>query len=145
MRGAVSYLVASVWGYTEVQLYALHRFSKVEILKDAVRVPAGFSLDEAIANGLAEFASQDTPIKLQLRCTEWVANYLAETPLSADQKIEPAADGWVRLSASVNDTWQLHWWLMGQGAGVEVCAPVGLRDNVKKSLVSAVKLYTELQ
>ena len=43
MRGAVSYLVASLWDYTNVQLYALHRFSMVDILKDAVKVPEGFS------------------------------------------------------------------------------------------------------
>ena len=142
MRGAVSYLVASVWNYTDVQLYALHRFSKIEILKDAVKAPAGFSLDESIANGMAEFSSQGAPIQLQLRCTEWVANYLAETPLSADQKIEPETDGWVRLSATVNDTWQLHWWLMGQGDGVEVRAPLTLREEIKVTLVDAGKLYS---
>ena len=137
----MSYLVASAWDYTKVQLYALHRFSKVEILKDAVRVPEGFSLDESIANGMAEFSSQSTPIQLQIRCTEWVANYLAETPLSADQTIEPEADGWVRLTATVNDTWQLHWWLMGQGAGLEVVAPDGLRQKVATALADAFALY----
>ena len=141
MRGAVSYLVASVWNYTEVQLYALHRFNKVEILNEAVRVPEGFNLDASIANGLAEFANQGTPIKLELRCTEWVAAYLAETPLSIDQKVEPESDGWMRLSATVNDTWQLQWWLMGQGAGVEICGPLQLREKIKSALVNAGNLY----
>ena len=141
MRGAVSYLVASVWNYAEVQLYAMHRFSKAEILNEAVRVPEGFNLDASIANGLAEFANQGTPIQLELRCTQWVAAYLAETPLSVDQKIEPESDHWMRLTATVNDTWQLQWWLMGQGAGVEVCGPQGLKGKVMTALVNAVKLY----
>jgi predicted DNA-binding transcriptional regulator YafY len=145
MRGAVSYLVASVWEYTEAHLYALHRFSKVEILKDAVRVPEEFNLDESIASGLGEFTNPGTPIQLQLRCRDWVAAYLAETPLSSDQKIEPEADGWFRLTATVNDTWQLRWWLMGQGAGVEVSAPPALREEMRIALVNAAKLYTELR
>ncbi|MFZ3139552.1 helix-turn-helix transcriptional regulator [Polaromonas sp.] len=114
MRGAVTYLVASAWDYAEARLYALHRFSQVEVLDTAIKPPEGFSLEAAMAAGLAEFASQGESIQLQLRCTKWVAGYLAETPLAADQKMEPAADGRVQLTATVNDTWQLHWWLLGQ-------------------------------
>jgi predicted DNA-binding transcriptional regulator YafY len=143
MRGAVSYLVASVWSYTDVQLYALHRFSSVEILNEAVRVPEGFNLDASIANGLAEFANQGAPIQLELRCTVWVAAYLAETPLSIDQRIEPEKDGWMRLTATVNDTWQLQWWLMGQGAGVEVCNPIMLREDIKSLHLKAANIYTK--
>lgn len=142
MRGAVSYLVASAWDYTEVQLYALHRFSKVEILKDSVKAPEGFNLDASIASGLGEFSNQGATIELVLRCAKWVAAYLAETPLSSDQIIEPEANGWFRLTATVNDTWQLHWWLMGQGAGVEVCAPVELRKKITSALLEAVHVYS---
>jgi predicted DNA-binding transcriptional regulator YafY len=142
MRGALSYLVASAWDYSEVQLYALHRFNKVEILHEAVNVPHGFNLDKSIQDGLAEFANQGSPIQLELRCRQSVANYLAETPLSLDQKIEMETDGWVQLTATVNDTWQLHWWLMGQGDAVEVCAPAGLRQSIAKALADANKLYS---
>ncbi len=142
MRGAVSYLVASAWDYTEVQLYALHRFSKVEILHESVKVPEGFNLDKSIEGGLAEFANQGVPIRLELRCKQWIANYLVETPLSADQKAEPETDGWVRITATVNDTWQLHWWLMGQGAGLEVIAPFELRQSIATALADANKLYS---
>lgn len=141
MRGAVSYLVASAWDYTEVQLYALHRFSRVEILHESVKVPEGFDFDKSIEGGLAEFANQGIPIQIELRCKQWIANYLVETPLSADQKVEPETDGWVRLTASVNDTWQLHWWLMGQGAGVEVIAPAELRQGIATALADACNLY----
>ena len=141
MRGAVTYLVASAWDYADARLYALHRFSKVEILDAAVNTPEKFSLDKAIASGLAEFANQGEPIHLELRCTKWVATYLAETPLALDQKIEVEADGWVRLTATVNDTWQLHWWLLGQGAGVAVCGPAPLRQEISQSLVEAARAY----
>ncbi len=141
MRGAVTYLVASAWDYDEVRLYVLHRFSKVEILNATVKTPSGFSLDKAIASGLAEFANQGEPIHLEIRCTDVVEVYLTETPLSADQKIVPEADGWVRLTATVNDTWQLRWWLMGQGAGIEVCAPAELRAELKATVLELVNFY----
>ena len=47
----------------------------------------------------------------------------------------------VRIAATVNDTWQLRWWLMGQGAGVEVCAPVELRDEIRTALNDVGNLY----
>ncbi len=143
MRGAVTYLVASAWDYDEARLYALHRFSQVEILDAAAKTPEGFNLDAAIASGLADFANQGEPIKLEIRCADWVAAHLAETPLSADQKAEPEVDDWVRITATVNDTWQLRWWLMGQGDGVEVCAPENLRLKISTSLEEALRQYRQ--
>lgn len=142
MRGAVSYLVASAWDYTDVRLYALHRFSHADMLDEPVKAPEGFNLDQAIADGMADFTNQGAPIQLEIRCTEWVAAYLAETPLAGDQKTMQEADGWIRLTATVNDTWQLRWWLLGQGTGLEVCAPEHLRDEIKLSLLDAAKLYS---
>lgn len=142
MRGAVTYLVASAWDYAEARLYALHRFSKVEILDAAAKAPEGFNLDAAIASGLADFANQGEPIQLKLRCTEGVAAFLAETPLAADQTLTPEADGWVQLTATVNDTRQLQWWLLGQGNGVEVCGPDTLRSEILVSLKQTLKNYT---
>lgn len=142
MRGSVSYLVASAWDYPDVRLYALHRFSKVTLLDNASKAPNRFNLDKAIACGLADFACQGEPIQLEIRCEEWVAAYLIETPLSDDQIAKEEADGWIRLTATVNDTWQLRWWLMGQGAGIEVRAPATLRVEIMSALVEAVNLYT---
>lgn len=143
MRGAVSYLVASAWDYPEARLYALHRFDTVKILDDVAKAPKGFNLDQAIAGGLADFASQGEPIQLRIKCTDWVADYLAETPLSADQQSAADSDGRVLVTATVNDTWQLRWWLMGQGAGVEVCAPSELRSEILNNLEQLIKQYND--
>lgn len=143
MRGAVTYLVASARNYSDAHLYALHRFSQVEILAAAARTPKGFNLDAAIANGLADFANQGEPIKLELRCTDDVAAFLAETPLAADQTLTPNEDGWVRLTATVNDTRQLQWWLLGQGDGVEVCGPDALRGEILYLVQQTLDNYTK--
>jgi predicted DNA-binding transcriptional regulator YafY len=141
MRGAVSYLVATARDYKEIRLYALHRFKKAEILSDAANVPKGFNLDNEISRGLAEF-HQGEPIQLVINCSAWLAVILAETPLSADQISEPDENGWVRITANVNDTWQLRWWLLGLGSGVEVLSPKKLRGDIVESLTDAVSYYT---
>jgi predicted DNA-binding transcriptional regulator YafY len=142
MRGPVSYLVASAWDYAEVRLYAMHRFTSAEVLTDAVIAPCDFNLDRAIAHGLAEFANEGNTIDLELLCNEELAAYLAETPLSVDQRADAADPGWQRVRATVNDSWQLRWWILGQGAGVEVCAPLGLREEITSVLRDALAIYS---
>ncbi|MEO8120963.1 MAG: WYL domain-containing transcriptional regulator, partial [Rhodoferax sp.] len=141
MRGAITYLVASARDYADARLYALHRFSRVEILAAAAKTPEGFNLDTAITNGLADFAIQGEPIQLELRCTEDVAAFIAETPLAADQMVTPDVDGWVRLTATVNDTRQLHWWLLGQGNAIVVLGPASLRTAAIESVTQSMAQY----
>lgn len=141
MRGAVSYLVATARDNEEIRLYALHRFKNAEILGKSAKVPNGFSLDNEVGRGLADFANQGKPIQLIISCNYWLAGILAETPLSADQNIEPDEDGWMRITATVNDTWQLRWWLLGLGPGVEILSPTRLRKEIVKSLKDTLCHY----
>ena len=141
MRGSVSYLVATASDYKEPQLYALHRFKKALILTYTSNVPEGFNLDHELAKGLGEFSYQGKSIKLVISCSEWLAGILAETPLSADQKSKVGEDGWTRVTATVNDTWQLRWWLLGLGVGVEVMSPAKLRGEIAESLKDALSYY----
>ena len=143
MRGPVSYLAASAWDYADVRLYALHRFESAEMLEAAAITPDGFNLDRALANGLADFAHGGETIRLEIRCRKWVAAFLAETPLSADQQTEQDTGGWIRLTASVNDTWQLRWWILAQGPSVEVCMPKDLREEIRKTLSEAIGQYEQ--
>jgi predicted DNA-binding transcriptional regulator YafY len=41
------------------------------------------------------------------------------------------------------DSWQLIWWLMAQGPGIEVTAPVALRQKVSEQLAEATNLYSK--
>jgi predicted DNA-binding transcriptional regulator YafY len=143
MRDPVFYLVASAWNYPDVRLYALHRFSKVAKLNKDTKTPNGFNLDNAIAGSFADFADQGEPIKLEIRCAEPVAAYLIEMSLSADQSVNQDADGLIRIAATVNDTWQLRWWLLRQGTEIEVCVPPALRTEIKSAFVDAVNSYAK--
>lgn len=141
MRGSITYLLATVKEYTTPILFALHRFQSAQLSLAAAKVPMGFNLDKAIAAGVADFAIEGEPIQLELRCSESVTNYLIETKLSEDQLITSEPDGWKRVVATVNDTWQLRWWILGQGAEIEVRAPRNVRKEIYAELQNTLHLY----
>ena len=58
-----------------------------------------------------------------------VAEHLAERRLSGGQRIARQADGRALVEASVADTQELRWWLLGFGSAVEVLSPPSLRDE----------------
>lgn len=57
------------------------------------------------------------------------ALHLHEARLSADQTLRDEPDSRVRLTATVPDTGELRWWLLGFGDGVEVLGPEELRKE----------------
>lgn len=143
LRGAVLYLVARAFDYEDVRLYALHRFEAVEPLDEAATPPDGFDLDQALAQGFAGFTEGGDSIRLALACEPELAAILAETPLGADQQLAPLPDGGVQLTVTLPDTWQLRWWLMSQGAMLEVLAPQALRREMAEAAEAAARRYRD--
>jgi len=93
------------------------------------RLPASFDLDADIRTGGLEYP-EGGPIQLVALFQRGAARHLQETPLSDDQRIVDEDDGRVRLSATVNDTSLLRWWLLGFGASVEALEPGALREEM---------------
>ncbi len=56
--------------------------------------------------------------------------HLVETPLSEDQVIESVDADHVCVTATVRDTAQLEWWLLGFGSSVLVLEPVALAVRI---------------
>jgi predicted DNA-binding transcriptional regulator YafY len=131
-RDSVVYLVATVWNYHDPRHYALHRFQRCQLLDDDARSPADFDLDHYIASGTFEYTKPEgKPIKLTTLFTAGAAHHLRETPLSADQQLTDKKDGRAQLTATVKDSQQLRWWLLGFGDQVEVIRPKGLREEFR--------------
>nr|WP_237684501.1 WYL domain-containing protein [Pelovirga terrestris] len=139
----VVYLAATLWDYDDVRLYALHRFSSARMLADGISRPSGFRFDEYLNKGAVEFPATDAagPSNLVFRMKEDVARHLFESPLSKDQKIKPDQEGWVQITATVKNTQQLRWWLLGFGDKVEVLAPEGLRGEFVGIVESLRQIY----
>lgn len=130
LRGSVLYLLATLDDYTDVRQLRVHRFLRAELLADQPRrLPENFDLDAYLRAGGFEYPEGE-PIQLAALFQRDAARHLCETPLSADQRIVDEDDGRVRLSATVNDTPLLRWWLLGFGADVEVLEPAALREEM---------------
>lgn len=138
-QGTRSYLVATAFGYETPYQYALQRMSSATVLEDPVKRPKGFSLDAYLASGAAQFGGSEV-LTLKARVDGNLARLLEETPISKDQKIAVRA-GVHTLTASVYDSWQLHFWLLSQGPSITVLKPVALRKRIVSCLEEALGNY----
>jgi hypothetical protein len=126
LRNHLCYLVGTLFDYTDVVQLALHRIEKAEVLEQASQRPPGFSLKDYVAEGSFDYPIGER-IRLVATFDRATAHHLAESPLSADQQLKPEGDTRVRVSATVRDTQQLRWWLLGFGDQVVVEQPDDLR------------------
>lgn len=139
VRGAVTYLVATAFDYTDVRLYAVHRFQSAGRTYETAKRPNGFKLAQYVDEGALQFGKGGV-LKLVANIDEMLAKYLTETPLSENQKLKPMGGGF-ELSASVVDSWQLHWWILSQGSAIRILSPEPLRDRIKNCLSLALDGY----
>jgi len=138
-RGPTTYLVATAFKYSDIRLYAVHRIHDAAIIEEKVVRPKRFSIDEYISKGNLNFGS-GKEIKLEAYLSEWLCEILEETPLSYDQSIEYGEE-YPKVTATIEDTWQLHWWILSQGDGIEVCKPKSLRVVIEENLADALNQY----
>ncbi|TVP81253.1 MAG: WYL domain-containing protein [Puniceicoccaceae bacterium] len=141
LRGQVPYLLATTFDYEQVLLYAVHRFESVTVTTQAIRVPDGYSVDAELAAGRMQFGGGKR-VQLKARLSDELATHVAECPLSEDQQVSYKKAHW-ELSATVRDSWELHFWILSQGAGIEVLRPVALRRMVMDRLAEALGNYNK--
>ena len=138
-QGERSYLLASTYQYDTLIQYAIHRIHAAELLAERAKRPKSFSLDTFLAQGGAQFG-QGATIALKAHLSEALATILRETALSPDQQITTRA-GKNTLTATVKDSWQLHFWILSQGPFVTVLQPSSLRKQIVSQLKAALSNY----
>ncbi|MEA3333763.1 MAG: WYL domain-containing protein [Pseudomonadota bacterium] len=141
-RESVVYLVATIWDYHDPRHLALHRFKHCELLDKNVTIQDGFDLDKYLAAGSFEYGeNENETIKLKALFFDHAGHHLLETPLSLDQKSSELNDGQLQIEATVKNSAQLSWWLMGFGDGVEVLAPKELREEFEEIAENLLEIY----
>lgn len=134
------YLVCTLREYDDIKQMALHRFTSAKLLDEPAREISGFSLSGYVKDQQAfDFPLTDDTIRLEASFTPAAAKHLMETPLSIDQKIRSKSDSEMIVTATVADTAQLRWWLLGFGDQVEVLKP----EKLRKEMASKVKGMAE--
>jgi predicted DNA-binding transcriptional regulator YafY len=61
--------------------------------------------------------------------------------LPLDGRLSRDEDGWHLLEATAPDNVDLRRWILGEGAGVEVLAPATLREQIRRIVRDAARLY----
>lgn len=138
LRNGVTYLIASKAESNELRNFVLHRISQVtRSYRDAVR-PAQFDLQTYINEGHMGFnLTGEHPfesITLVAIFDKLSIQHLRETRLSEDQHIEQVGDDAFKITATVQETEQLFWWLLSFGFRVEVMEPLALREKMANSV-----------
>jgi len=70
-----------------------------------------------------------------------LALHLEEAPLSDDQAVKGGTADTKLISATVQDSKQLRWWILSQGEQLEVLAPKSLRSEITRTLKETAKRY----
>jgi predicted DNA-binding transcriptional regulator YafY len=139
-HGPISYLLATAFSYTDPRLYALHRMISVQMTKEPSNRPDGFSLDAFLEQGGMQFGKSGM-IRLKAEVSNKLACYLTESPLANDQELIARGKDRYVLTATIKDSWQLHFWILSQGAEITVVHPKDLRESIRGSLQAAVDGY----
>lgn len=141
-RDEVAYVVATLWDYTDIRQLAMHRFTDAQALDRRRNEPEDFDLDRYIDEGHFHIRESDEDVRLHARFRADAAFHLAETPLSRDQELSTHGSGdVVDVRATVRNTAQLRWWLLGFGDAVEVLRPSPLREELADILWRASAHY----
>ncbi|MFZ4789352.1 MAG: helix-turn-helix transcriptional regulator [Candidatus Competibacteraceae bacterium] len=140
-RGPAFYLLCTINDYTDVRQLALHRMLSAKPLGDRINKPAGFNVDQEVERSQGMGGSGE-PIRLVARFWKPAGSHLMETRLSADQTVDNDDDNHFRLTATVNNTAQLRWWLLSFGSKVEVLEPEDLRGEMAQNGYWMNRMYS---
>lgn len=139
VRGPATYVVCTMFDYSDIRVLALHRISHAAELSDKVRTPVGFNFREYLAK--ADELNSRGSIRLRAMFSTASAEHLSELWLSPDQKLEQIDAHRVKLTATVVDDDRLRWWLLSFGAHVEVEAPKSLRKWMAAEVAELAAIY----
>ena len=142
VREGVVYLVATAADFADVRHYALHRMRGATVTDRTARAPKGFRLAKHVQED-QRFSYPAGTKKLELKALfhAEVAIHLTESRLSADHRTTVQQDGRVLVEATVSDTADLRWWLLGFGPSAEVLGPPSLRKEFADMAEQSAAMY----
>ncbi len=145
-RQGVLYLVGPFWDYGNVVQIALHRVHSVQPTSKSVHIPGGFNIDTYIEKQAGfSYPTGSGHIGLVLIFSGGAGTHLEERPLSEDQITVHLEDDRLQIQATVLDTDDLAWWILGFGPNVEVLKPAVLRKKVAEITSDTAAIYSRHQ
>lgn len=141
-REGITYIVCTLWDYTDIKQLALHRMTSPKLTDQEATGIKSFDLLKYVHQEAAfAYPQSKRTIKLKALFDAGAGFHLTERMLSADQKLKKTEDGHYSLTATVLDNGELRWWLLGFGDGVEVLAPKSLRKEFAAMAANMARMY----
>ncbi len=126
--------------YEDVYIYALQRMKSAEVLSQDSRQKDGFYL-HTFASSQGHFGSGEI-IEFKARICDQLAAVLEETPLAISQNnSEKNESGYREIKVTIPNSWQLRWWILGEGERIVVLEPLSLRQEIIRTLKETGKHY----
>ncbi len=139
------HLVNNAWyvfGFThehgEVRVMKLMRFEQVKVTEQKFDPPNHFKVSDKLGNAW-QLNPEGRDYEVVLDFEPMVATNVAEVKWHPTQRVEPLADGRVRLRFTVNGISEIAWWICGYGDQVRIIEPKALRDRVREMHEKAAK------
>ena len=142
LQGVVHRVICTMDEDSEVPRHLpIHRFKKASWNGNKLNKPKKFNMDDFIDSQKIGFLISKQPLELEAKFDKKSGFHLTETPISETQKLVAQKDGSYHLKATLPDTSQLRWWLLGFGSGVEVLGPSSLRKEFKEIINKLGTIY----
>ena len=142
VRSRINYLVATADEYDDIRHFVLHRMSNVRVIIEQIDAPEGFSLSKYLEDSASfDYPESDEKYILRALFDAGAGAHLTESTLSEDHRTTEQSDGRILVEATVADTSQLRWWLLGFGSQVEVLEPISLREELRDHARRSAEIY----
>lgn len=145
-QGGILYLICRFYEFDDIRITALQRYSKVEVLEENTRPFPDFKIDEYLNQGAMKWLPEkQQKMDMVLRVSPWLAMFLEESPLTANQKIQQSSthEQPIIVKAILQDSIQLRRWLLGHSNDLEILEPIALREWIKEIVAEQFAKYKE--
>jgi predicted DNA-binding transcriptional regulator YafY len=140
-RGGFFYLVSRDEGDGVVKKFKLNRFEAVQLTSEGFLYPRDFDMRHELRKGDISPTFSPERINVRLRLERSAGAHLLEAKLGDDQMIHLNDGKFIELSATVDNSDELRWWIMAICDKCEILEPEALRRELNERIKSAQKLY----
>jgi len=137
-RAHTTYLIATAEPYKDIRQFVVHRIEKARLLDSPCCKPEGFNLQAYVASGAIQFGA-DNKIQFKAWVSEGLTRLLREAPIAHDMQLIKEGDGSL-LTATINDSWELKWWILSHAGSIQVREPQQLIIEISQRLRAALEL-----
>ena len=134
------YLIGWDEGRAAARTFKIERISDVSITPRTFEAPPAGTIEGALRRAWDIIADQDE-VEVVLRFAPRVAARVREATWHPSQRVEAEPNGALLWRATVAGTIEIRLWILSWGSDVEVLSPKALREDVRRTLQTALERY----